>query len=58
MRISDIHLHAKHEFCGLDSFGVTGKCEVFTLSFGQTDRRTPVKQYAHVTNPIHTTNQK
>ena len=42
----------KHEFCGLDSYEIKGKCSVFTLSFGQTDRqkdterRTTVKQHA------------
>ena len=48
--ISDMYSHTKHEFCGLDSFEVTGKCEVFTLCFGRTDskkhRRTPVKLFA------------
>ena len=29
-----------------DSFGVTEKCSVFMLNFGQTERQTPVKQYA------------
>ena len=41
------HASAKRLF--LDSFGVTGKCSVFMLTFGQTDgqteRQTPVKQY-------------
>ena len=45
-----MYSHTKHVFCGLDSFGVTGKCYVFTVSFVQTDRKTdrqtPVKQYA------------
>ena len=27
-------------------FGLTGKCQVFTLSFGTTDRRTQLKRYA------------
>ena len=37
MGISGMYSHTKHEFCGLDSFGVTGKCKVFMFCFGQTD---------------------
>ena len=28
----------------LDSFGKTGKCQVFTLSFGQTDRKKDISK--------------
>ena len=53
-----MYSHTKPEFCGLHTSGVTAKCLVFMLSFGQTDGQTdtqedrqthtPVKQYAPI----------
>ena len=34
-----MYSHTKNGFCGLDGFGVKGKCQIFTLCFGQTDRQ-------------------
>ena len=40
MYINEMYSYTEHECCGLDSFEVTGKHIVFTLSFGQTEKRT------------------
>ena len=46
MRIDEMCLHTKYEHCNLNSMEVRGKCLVHRLSFQQTDRQTPLKQYA------------